>query len=50
MRGYGQKLYQGRVRLDIRKNLLTKRETKLQQAAQEVFQTRMDVALGDVVE
>lgn len=51
-------MYQGRVRLNIRKQFLTKREEKLQQAAQgsgvitelEVFQTCVDVGLGNVVE
>lgn len=58
MRGYSQKLYQGKIRLDIRKIFLTKREAKLEQAAQrsggitalEVFKTSVDLALGDMVE
>lgn len=49
MRRYGQKLYHGKIRLGIRKNFLTKREGKLEQAAQgsggitalEAFKTRV---------
>lgn len=33
MRGNGQKLYQGRVRFDIRENFFTKRGAKLEQPA-----------------
>ena len=58
MRGNSLKLCQGRFRLDIRKNIFTKRVVKpwhrlprrvVGSAALEVFKRRVDVALRDMV-
>lgn len=58
MRGNGQKMYQGRVRLDIRKKLFTKREVRhwnkpprrlVESLPLEVFKAHVDMALGNMV-
>jgi len=55
MRGKGLKLHQGRFRLDIRKNIYTRRIVKHQNRlpreaveSLEVFKKRVDMALQDM--